>query len=129
MTKMEWKQPSSELIRIPDGLKPLLAKIRGQTSWIKITIEPVYKEGTENQKAFFHAKLGELAAQSGGEKEWLKNEVKMNATHRGYPYDIIDGKIVPKSVSKATVEEMEILIDELYEYARDWSCNLGENRL
>ena len=129
MLKMEWKQPSGELIRIPDGLKPTLARIRGQTSWIRITIEPVYMERTADQNAFFHAKLGELSAQSGGDKEWLKNEVKKFATKRGYPYDIVDGEVIPRSVKKATVEEMEILIDALYEYANAWSCDLGEKRI
>ncbi len=117
MLKIEWKQPSGELIRIPDGLKPTLARIRGQTSWIRITIEPVYMERTADQNAFFHAKLGELSELCGGSKNWLKDEVKMFATKRGYPYEVVNGEIVPKSVKQASVEEMEILIDSLYEYA------------
>lgn len=119
MIKVSWKQSSSEKLRVPDEFLSSLTRVRGQADFIQVTIEPVYKQRTKDQNAFFHAKLNELAKLSGADRDRIKEEVKSVATMRGYPYDVVDGEIIPKPSSEATIEQMEILIDALYEYAED----------
>lgn len=124
MIKISWTQPSGELIKIPEELKTKLAIVRGQGQEIRITVEPVYKQRTENQNALFHARINELSKECGANREWLKDEIKMIATDMGYPYEIYDGRKVPKSTKEATVEEMEILIEAIYDYAFDNGINI-----
>lgn len=117
MTEVRWVQSSRDYLTVPPELKGLLLRVRKEEPEIEIIIRPVYPMKTENQNAMFHAKLGELAAESGADKEWLKREIKMHAVNRGYPYEMVDGQIVPYSTTRINVEQMELLIDVLYEYA------------
>lgn len=126
MISVTWKQSSRDYLTVPDELRQALVEVRKQRPEIRITIEPVYPTRTAEQNAFFHAKLGELAQKSGADKEWLKNQIKMVAVNMGYGYDMIDEKLVPHDSSKATIEEMEILIEALYKYAFDNGCYIGE---
>lgn len=119
MIKVSWKQSSSEKLRIPDELLSSLSRVRGQADFIQVTIEPVYKQRTMDQNALFHAKVNELAKLSGADRGRIKEEIKGVATMRGYPYDVKNGEIIPKPSSEATIEQMEILIDALYEYAEE----------
>ena len=124
MKKVEWTQSSSERLTIPDELQNLLSIVRREGKEIKITIEPVYQQRTANQNALFHSKIKELAAISGADVDWLKDEVKRFAVSRGYPCEIGEGFVVPKSTRTATVEQMEILIDALYQYSFNNGINL-----
>lgn len=119
MISVTWKQSSRDYLTVPDELRQALVEVRKQRPEIRITIEPVYQTRTAEQNAFFHAKLGELAQESGADKEWLKNQIKMVAVNMGYGYDMVGEKLIPHDSSKATIEEMEILIEALYKYAFD----------
>ncbi len=119
MIKVSWKQSSSEKLRVPDELLSSLSRVRGQADFIQVTIEPVYKQRTMDQNALFHAKVNELAKISGADRNFIKEEVKQVAVSRGYPFNVVNGEVIPKPSSEATIEQMEILIDALYEYAED----------
>ena len=126
MTEVRWVQSSRDYLTVPPELKGQLLRVRKEEPEIEIIIRPVYPMKTENQNALFHAKLGELAAESGANKEWLKREIKMYAVNRGYPYDKIDGQIVPYSTTRINVEQMELLIDCLYDFAFEHGIYLNK---
>ncbi len=126
MIKVTWNQPSDTPLRVPDSKRKILSRVRGQGKEIRITIEPVYKLRTDDQNAIFHAKINMLSRECGGDREWIKEQVKELAIQHGYPYEVVSGKVVPKSSSEVTIEEMEILIDSLYEYAYLNGCYIGE---
>lgn len=121
-----FRQKSTEPLRIPEEHTALLRQMRGQCAYLQITISPVFPERTMPQNAIFHAKINEIAAETGEDRNTIKSIVKDFAMSRGYPYrtdesgnpvTTKDGQLVPKPTSKATIEEMTVLIDALYEWA------------
>lgn len=125
MTRIEWVQDSSEPMSVPMDLRPLLAEARKQSKRIVVSITPVYARRSLNQNALFHAKVNEIAAMSGVDRDVVKNIIKVFATGRGYPCVVgddglpvfKDGKPLPISTEDATVEEMEALIESTFEWA------------
>lgn len=125
MTRIEWVQDSSEPMSVPMDLRPLLAEARKQSKRIVVSITPVYARRSLNQNALFHAKVNEIAAMSGVDRDVVKKMIKVFATGRGYPMVmgddglplIKDGEPLPKPTEEATVEEMEMLIDATFEWA------------
>ena len=126
MKEVRWIQSARDYLTVPQDLKNLLLQVRQEEPEIEIIIRPVYPMKTENQNALFHAKLGELAAESGANKEWLKREIKMHAVNRGYPYEVVDEQVVPYSITRINVEQMELLIDCLYDYAFEHGIYLNK---
>lgn len=125
MTKVEWVQDSSEPMSVPVDLRPVLDMARGQAKQIRVTIIPVYQRRSLDQNRLFHAKVNEIAALSGVDRNVVKNIIKVFATGRGYPCVVgddglpvfKDGEPLPISTEDATVEEMELLIDSMFEWA------------
>lgn len=124
MTKIVWEQPSGTPIRIPESAKATLSYMRKQTTELRITVEPVYKQRTEDQNAIFHAKVNEIAKECGANREWIKDQIKELAVSHGYPADVKDGKLIPKSSKDVTIEQMEILIESVFEYAFENGINI-----
>jgi hypothetical protein len=52
---------------------------------VLVTIEPVTKERTLRENAYFHTLCGRLAAMSGASKEQVKEMAKSRAVELGYP--------------------------------------------
>lgn len=128
MREVRWTQSSMVPLTVPSELKGLLSIVRKEQPELEIVIKPVYPKRTAEQNAMFHAKLGELAAETGANKEWLKEEIKKLACTHGYPFEVIDDESIPISTSRANIEQMEMLIDSLYEYAFEHGIYLEENK-
>lgn len=121
-----FRQKSTEPLRIPEEHIARLRQMRQQCAYLQITITPVFPERTLPQNAIFHAKINEIAFLTGEDRDTIKSIVKDFAMSRGYPYSMDasgnpittpEGQLIAKPTSKATIEEMTVLIDALYEWA------------
>lgn len=119
---------SSEKITIPAAYIEELKKYRRQARFIRVAISPVFEVRTQQQNAYFHAKINEIARMTGYDRDELKREVKMLAMELGYPPatdavgDLVvddSGMAMPKPTSLATIEEMKIAIEALYIWCSD----------
>ena len=128
---------SRDPIRIPESMKSELALYRKQAKRIRVTISPVHQTRTLEQNAIFHAKLNEISAATGVDRESLKHDIKRLAMSMGYPPDITDdgevridddGDLVPLPSSKATIEQMETLIEAIYVWAEQNGIDMEEIR-
>ena len=128
---------SRDQIRIPENLKPEVAKYRKMGSKLHITISPVLQQRTIAQNAIFHAKVNEIAHMTGMDREDVKKQVKAYAMQMGYPPAIgsdgdvatdEQGELMPLPSSKATVEQMETLIEALYSWCFELGISIKEER-
>lgn len=126
---------SRDKIEIPTAYKEELKKYRTQARFIRVAIAPVFEVRTQQQNAFFHAKLNEIARMTGYDRDELKQEVKMLAMELGYPPatdavgDLVveedSGMLIPKPTSQATIEEMKIAIEALYIWCSDKGLDIS----
>lgn len=126
---------SKDPVRIPDELLDEVRKYRRQCKSIRVTISPVFTHRTSQQNAMFHAKVNRIARMTGADRAYIKKSVKDVAMTMGYPPAIGDdgeleldasGNIVAKSTSKASIEEMKILIDALDQWCFDNGIDIEE---
>lgn len=128
---------SDKPIRIPEDMKAEVAKYRGMGKKLHITISPVLQPRTLAQNAIFHAKVNEIAHITGWDRDQVKQEIKSYAMQMGYPPAMgadgdveisPDGELVPLPSHKATVEQMELLIEALYSWCIDKGIAIQEER-
>ena len=128
---------SRDPIRIPENLKDELARYRKMGKKIHITISPVLQQRTMAQNAIFHAKINEVSHATGIDRDEVKREVKQYAMQMGYPPAMgkdgdveVDeqGELLALPSHKATVEQMEILIEALYSWCFDNGIAVKEER-
>jgi hypothetical protein len=99
------------------------------------SFEPESRRGkTSPENRLFHALVGKLAMWRKVSPDLMKRYVKLYAASmHGYECDTLelDGhKIIePKSVARATSEELCILINTCYELGMDWSCPLEQTEV
>ena len=126
---------SDKPIEIPDEMRDELKKYRRQGKRIRVTISPVYDTRTLAQNAYFHAKVNEISAQTGQDRDFIKREIKDYAMGFGYPAAVEEngelktdgeGRLIPLSSSKATIEQMEILIEALYSWCFEKGITIQE---
>ncbi|MGX8678386.1 MAG: hypothetical protein ACQGQO_04685 [Sphaerochaetaceae bacterium] len=100
---------------------------------VEVIITPVYKKRTENQNGLFYAICGQIAEQCGQSKEYVKEFIKDKAIAYGYPVKhedngeiMIDekGKPIGISTAKASISQMEILIDTAIFLAKEYGYEL-----
>ena len=133
MKNITWVQKSGELSPTPDAVRLMKIASR-QVDSFKVMVFPIYKTRTTSQNSLFHALINQMAAQTGVDRDVMKELVKDFAISRGYPYEIDerglpltkDGRLVPVSTKDATVEQMETLIESAYEFALDKNLELEE---
>ena len=128
---------SRDPIRVPENLRNEVAKYRRMGKKIHITISPVLQPRTLAQNAIFHAKINEISHMTGMDREEVKSDIKQYAMQMGYPPEIgSDGDVIVNSQGelvalpshKATVEQMEILIEALYSWCFDNGIEIQEER-
>ncbi len=116
---------SDKPIEIPIELRDELRRYRRQGKRIRVTISPVYDTRTLSQNAYFHAKVNEISALTGQDRDLIKRDIKDYAMGFGYPAAVDEtgelktdgeGRLIPLSSSRATIEQMEILIEALYSW-------------
>lgn len=124
-------------VQVPERYKEELAAYRKMARSIRVTITPVLKTRTLEQNAIFHAKINELSQATGIDRDSLKAEIKRFAMSMGYPPEmkedgevVVDegGDLVPLPSSKATVEQMETLIEAVYMWATQNGIDMEEIR-
>lgn len=124
-------------IRIPDELKPEVAKYRKMGKKLHITISPVLQPRTMAQNAIFHAKVNEIAHLTGWDRDEVKKDIKNYAMQMGYPPAMSadgdveispEGELIPLPSHKATIEQMELLIEALYSWCFEKGVNIQEER-
>lgn len=127
---------SDKPITIPEDMQDELRKYRRQGKRIRITISPVYETRTLAQNAYFHAKVNEISAFTGQGRDEIKRAIKDYALGFGYPAAVDetgelktdeDGRLIPLSSSKATIEQMETLIEALYSWCSERGIYITED--
>lgn len=125
---------SRDKITVPAAYVEELKKYRKQARFIRVAIAPVFEVRTQQQNAYFHAKINEIARATGIDRDELKQEIKMLAMELGYPPatdsvgDLVvddSGMIIPKPTSSATIEEMKIAIEALYIWCNDKGVDIS----
>lgn len=124
---MTFEVKSNDPIRIPIELIDELERYRSQAKYLRVSITPVFKDRTMSQNSYFHAKVNEIARDTGIPRDEVKNEIKRFAIGMGYPCEenedgtirMKDGEPVPLSSSKASIEAMTILIEALYVWCNE----------
>ncbi len=119
---MTFEVRSDGPIVIPEDMLPQLKRYRSQAKTLRVSITPVFKDRTMSQNAFFHAKVNEIARNTGVNREHIKDEIKKFAISMGYPCEeeedgtlkLKDDEPIPISSAKASIESMTILIEALY---------------
>ena len=128
---------SRDPIRIPESMKAELALYRKQAKRIRVTISPVHQTRTLEQNAIFHAKVNEIAHITGWDRDQVKKDIKTYAMQMGYPPAMgadgdveisPEGELVPLPSHKATVEQMELLIEALYSWCFEKGIAIQEER-
>ena len=128
---------SRDPIRIPDEMKAEIARYRQMGRKLHITISPVLQQRTAAQNAIFHAKVNEISHATGLGRDEVKREAKAYAMQMGYPPAVgedgdvevdAQGELVPLPSHKATVEQMEILIEALYSWCFEKGIEIKEER-
>lgn len=125
---------SRDKITVPAAYVEELKKYRKQARFIRVAIAPVFEVRTQQQNAYFHAKINEIARATGIDRDELKQEIKMLAMELGYPPatdsvgDLVvddSGMIIPKPTSSASIEEMKIAIEALYIWCNDKGIDIS----
>ena len=125
---------SRDRITVPAAYVEELKKYRKQARFIRVAIAPVFEVRTQQQNAFFHAKINEIARATGIDRDELKQEIKMLAMELGYPPatdsvgDLVvddSGMLIAKPTSSATIEEMKIAIEALYIWCNDKGVDIS----
>lgn len=125
---------SRDKITVPAAYIEELKKYRKQARFIRVAIAPVFEVRTQQQNAYFHAKINEISRATGIDRDELKQEIKMLAMELGYPpatYSdgdlVVDdsGMIIAKPTSQATIEEMKIAIEALYIWCNDKGVDIS----
>ena len=125
---------SRDKITVPAAYVEELKKYRKQARFIRVAIAPVFEVRTQQQNAYFHAKINEISRATGIDRDELKQEIKMLAMELGYPPatdsvgDLVvddSGMIIPKPTSSATIEEMKIAIEALYIWCNDKGVDIS----
>jgi hypothetical protein len=76
--------------------------------------------GKDSQNHKLNAMIMELCRHTGNSYDMVKYCVKMKAVEElGYPYEEMDGHILPKGEHESTVEECSLLIEAAYLLASD----------
>lgn len=128
---------SRDPIRVPDNLKDELMRYRKMGKRIHVTISPVLQSRTMAQNAIFHAKINEISRATGMDRDEIKKEVKQFAMQMGYPPSAgpdgdvemdEQGELLALPSHKATVEQMEILIEALYSWCFENGIDIKEER-
>lgn len=128
---------SGAQIRIPEEFLPELSRYRKMGKKIHITISPVLQQRTIAQNAIFHAKINEIAHSTGMDRDEVKRQVKQYAMQMGYPPAMgpdgdvetdEQGELLALPSHKATVEQMEILIEALYSWCFENGISIKEER-
>ena len=114
---------SDEPISIPPELLEELGRYRRQAKRLRVTIAPILKDRTMSQNSYFHAKVNEIARETGIDRDEIKRAIKLKAIGMGYPcMEEEDGTLrldksgepIPVSTARATIEQMTILIEALH---------------
>lgn len=125
---------SRDRITVPAAYVEELKKYRKQARFIRVAIAPVFEVRTQQQNAYFHAKINEISRATGVDRDELKQEIKMLAMELGYPPatdsvgDLVvddSGMIIAKPTSQATIEEMKIAIEALYIWCNDKGVDIS----
>ena len=133
---IQFLNDSDKPITIPEDMQDELRKYRRQSKRIRITISPVYETRTLAQNAYFHAKVNEISAFTGQDRDEIKRAIKDYALGFGYPAAVDetgelktdeDGRLIPLSSSKATIEQMETLIEALYSWCSEKGIYITED--
>ena len=133
---IQFLNDSDKPITIPEDMQDELRKYRRQSKRIRITISPVYETRTLAQNAYFHAKVNEISAFTGQDRDEIKRAIKDYALGFGYPAAVDetgelktdeDGRLIPLSSSKATIEQMETLIEALYSWCSERGIYITED--
>lgn len=128
---------SRDPIRIPEKYREEVRKYRSMGRKIQITISPVLQQRTAAQNAIFHAKVNEISHMTGMDRDEVKKEIKQYAMQMGYPpatgengdFEVDEqGELVALPSSKATVEQMEILIEAIYSWCFENGIAVKEER-
>ena len=90
---------------------------------VVVTIEPYCMPSTKKQNGLYQVLVRRLAEQSGLSVQEVKAFAKDKAIGKGYPVErdadgdpiLEDGRIVPLATKAATIGQMKILIETLYE--------------
>ena len=133
MKPISWVQKSGEIQPTHDASRMISVAMR-QVESFKVVVYPIYKSRTIEQNSLFHALINQMSAQTGIDRDVMKDMVKEFAISRGYPYELDDyglpesrdGRLVPISTKDATVEQMETLIESTYEFAFDKGLDLED---
>ena len=127
---------SDKPISIPQEYHDELMRYRSQGKKIRITISPVFETRTLAQNAYFHAKVTEISALTGQDRNDIKDEIKEYALGFGYPAAVdetgelktdAEGRLIPLSSAKATIEQMETLIEALYSWCSEKGIYITED--
>lgn len=133
---IQFLNDSDKPITIPEEMLPELMKYRRQGKRIRITISPVFETRTMAQNAYFHAKVNEIAAITGQDRDSIKSEIKDYALGFGYPAAVdetgelktdAEGRLIPLSSARATIEQMETLIEALYSWCSEKGIYITED--
>lgn len=125
---MTFEVRSDKPIAIPPELMDELTRYRKQAKRLRVTITPILKERTMSQNSYFHAKVNQIARETGIDREEVKRGIKRYAIGMGYPcIEEEDGSLrldsegepIPLSTAKATIEQMTILIEALYVWCNE----------
>lgn len=128
---------SRDPIRIPENMKDEIARYRKMGKKLHVTISPVLQQRTMAQNAIFHAKINEISHATGIDRDEVKRQVKQYAMQMGYPPSMgadgdvemdEQGELLALPSHKATVEQMEILIEALYSWCFDNGIAIKEER-
>lgn len=120
--------PSSTELNVPEDMRAELERMRSQSSRLRISIEPAFKDRTMSQNSYFHSKINQIAKGTGMPRDSVKRIVKGYAMGMGYPMERDkegriqfdqDGEPKPLSTARASIQEMTILIDALYAWASE----------